>query len=130
MPTFRVGANQYAQQHIKLSRPMIEGGAANTANATFQWMIRTPVLFPEAGVKLKPRSTVPDVTGGGTTNPLSVSGTITPAGVLQKQTNKLPAGTITPAATLVKTTLKVFTGTVTPAGALQKQINKLFAGTI
>jgi hypothetical protein len=94
------------------------------------------------------------VAGGGVTNPLSVAGTITPAGALTKTTMKPLAGSVTPAAAgqpvrqtqlavgrtagtttptgaVVKrwTPASPFAGTVTPAGAETRQTQKPLSGT-
>lgn len=58
----------------------------------------------------------------------TLSGGITPAGVLVKQTKKVVAGGITPAGALVKVVSRALSGAITPAGALVKTTTKVLAG--
>lgn len=64
----------------------------------------------------------------GTTFPVSVSGTVTPAGALTRQPAKLPAGTLTPTGAAVKQSTKTYAGSATPTGALARQVAKAFTG--
>mgnify|MGYP000190262345 CR=1 FL=1 len=68
--------------------------------------------------------------GGGTTYPLTVGGTLTPVGGLIKQPRKIFLGTLTPAGALAKQTNKTLAGSLTPAGAERNQPNKVTAGTL
>lgn len=67
---------------------------------------------------------------GGTTYPISLSGSITPVGTLVKLTAKTLAGGATPVGTIVKQTSKTLAGAVAPTGALAKLIGKVFGGSI
>jgi hypothetical protein len=66
-------------------------------------------------------------TVGGTTFTQTLSGSITPAGALVKQTAKRVTGTITPAGALVKAVSKPLAGSITPAGAITNLRLKLLA---
>ncbi len=66
----------------------------------------------------------------GTTYTQDVSGAITPAGALTKQTNKTLSGALATAGALAKQINKTLSGTVTSAGALAKQTNKTLSGAI
>jgi hypothetical protein len=67
---------------------------------------------------------------GGTTFTKSVSGSITPAGVLSRSTVKLIAATITAAGVIVRSTLKNIAGTISSTGTIARQTAKNLAGTI
>jgi hypothetical protein len=69
---------------------------------------------------------------GGTTFDQAVSGTVTPAGAVTRQTGKVAAGAVTPAGSLVRLVAKTVAGTVTPAGALAtiKAVLRSFTGTV
>lgn len=73
---------------------------------------------------------VPTITFNGTSNPISVGGTITPTGALAKQTAKLPTGTVTPTGALLRETRKTPTGTIGSAGSLVKQFVRTLAGSV
>jgi hypothetical protein len=70
------------------------------------------------------------VAGGGTTTPVSVSGSTTPAGALVRQPAKIPTGSVTPTGAAVKKTVRTVTGTVTPSGLALKQLGRALAGTV
>ncbi len=69
---------------------------------------------------------------GGSTFNITPSGTITPAGVLVKDTSKPFTGTITPAGLLTKSLAKLWSGSVTPTGALAllRTLPNSFSGTL
>lgn len=69
-------------------------------------------------------------TGGGTTQNLNVSGSVTPSGALVKQEQKRLAGTATPAGTIARLASTHYAGGSTPAGALTKTPAKVFAGAV
>lgn len=66
--------------------------------------------------------------GGGTTYPVSLSGTVTPAAGLVRQTSHLTAGSISPAGAAAKRLSRVFAGTSTPSGAAVKLTARTVAG--
>lgn len=59
-----------------------------------------------------------DTGGAGTQFQQSVSGTLTTAGALAKETRKGPSGTVTSSGALLKSTSRALLGTLTTAGAL------------
>lgn len=73
-----------------------------------------------------------NVAAGGTTHPLSVGGTITPAGVLVRQAGKAPAGSLAPTGAVQKTAEKPLAGATTPVGALEaiRTLVRNYSGTI
>lgn len=69
--------------------------------------------------------------GGGTTFPVSIGGTLTSAGALQKQDNLIRAGTLSSAATITKANAQAaFAGTLSSAGSLLKATSRSLAGTL
>ena len=60
------------------------------------------------------------IPAGGTTTPMSVSGSITPAAALTNQGRKALAGSSTPSGTLTKQTRKPLAGSSTPSGAARQ----------
>lgn len=58
------------------------------------------------------------------------AGVVTPSGALSRQVNKILSGGITPTGVITKKISKSFTGAITPSGTLLKQVNKLFTGGI
>lgn len=67
---------------------------------------------------------------GGTQTPQSVSGTLTTAGALLKETRRALTGTLTTAGALNKRTSRALVGTLTTAGALSKRVNRALTGTL
>lgn len=67
---------------------------------------------------------------GGTTYNQSVSGTLTTAGALTKQTNKPLTGTLSPTGSLIKQVAFHLIGTLSSAGTLLKRTNKPLSGTL
>lgn len=67
---------------------------------------------------------------GGTTTPISLSGAVTPAGALVRQTGKPLAGSTTPTGTALRQTLKTLAGSTVPAGALTRTVVKALAGAV
>jgi hypothetical protein len=67
---------------------------------------------------------------GGTAYTQSISGSLTPAGALTKQTGKALSGSSTATGALTKLTSKAFAGSITSAGVLSRSIAKSFAGSI
>jgi hypothetical protein len=67
---------------------------------------------------------------GGTTTPISLSGAVTPAGALARQTGKPLTGSTTPTGTALRQTLKSLAGATTPTGALTRNVIKALAGTV
>jgi hypothetical protein len=68
--------------------------------------------------------------GGPTAYMQSVSGTLTPAGALNKKAKKLASGTLTTAGVASKKTAKSMSGTLTTSGAIVKKTAHLLAGTL
>lgn len=60
----------------------------------------------------------------------TLTGTVTPAGVLVKSAGSHITGLVTPTGVLVKSPGSHFAGTVTPAGALVKSAGRHLAGTV
>ena len=67
---------------------------------------------------------------GGTTTPISLAGSVTPAGALARQTGKPVAGSTTPTGATLRQTLKVLAGATTPAGTLTRAAAKALAGAV
>lgn len=67
---------------------------------------------------------------GGTTTPISLSGAVTPAGALARQTGKPLAGSTTPTGAALRQTLKTLAGSTSPVGALTRNVAKAFAGAV
>lgn len=67
---------------------------------------------------------------GGTTNNLSVSGSITPAGALVKQDGKALSGAVTPAGAATKQANKSASGSVAPSGSVVRSFASALAGAI
>lgn len=68
--------------------------------------------------------------GGGSVFPLSLGGTITPAGATTKNVAALKAGAIAPAAAILRATAKGLAGAVTPSGVPTKSGAKTLAGGV
>lgn len=68
--------------------------------------------------------------GPATTSYQTLTGAVTPAGVLVRQDNKTFTGTLTPAGTLTRSALKTLAGAVTPTSALVRQAGKVVAGSL
>lgn len=68
--------------------------------------------------------------GGGTTFFQTNTGSLTPAGALERRVNKELAGSLTATGALVKQIEKTLAGSMTPAGAVTKLIQKLLAGVV
>ena len=67
---------------------------------------------------------------GGTTYPQSLSGNITPSGVLIKKTNLPLSGTLQPFGALIKRTGITLTGLVSATGSLVKQTSSFLSGSV
>lgn len=67
---------------------------------------------------------------GGTEYTQSVSGGITPSGVVLKLTSKTFSGGITPTGAVNKLSTKTFSGGITPSGSLLKQAQKILSGAL
>lgn len=70
------------------------------------------------------------VPASGTAYTQDTSGTLTSAGAITKQANKVAAGTLTSAGAMVRSVAKSVAGTLTTAGAAIKQTAKSLAGTL
>lgn len=62
--------------------------------------------------------------------PIDLAGSLTPAGSLINQVNKLTAGSATPSGTMLKQVFKNLSGSLTPSGTNLKQLARTFAGAI
>lgn len=71
-----------------------------------------------------------ELAGGATQYNQSAGGTLTTAGALVKQDNKVLAGTLTSSGALIKRCNKVLAGTLTSAGALVKRTFSSLSGTL
>lgn len=67
-------------------------------------------------------------TVGATTYPISVGGSLTPAGAPTRQPGKVLAGAATPGGGLARAVGKVLGGAVAPAGTAARQTQQVFAG--
>jgi hypothetical protein len=67
---------------------------------------------------------------GGTTTPISVSGSLTPAGAVVRQIGKRPAGSLTPTGIVARQARRLLAGTLTPTAAVAKQVGKRPAGAV
>ena len=70
------------------------------------------------------------VVAGGNSTPLAVAGSLTPAGVLVRQTKKSFAGGFTPGGIVSKSNPRSFAGSLVPAAGLTKSGWKTFTGTL
>lgn len=70
------------------------------------------------------------LTAGGTTTPISLSGSVAPAGSVSRQTSKPLAGSTTPTGAMLRQTIKTLAGATGPAGALTRSITKALAGAV
>lgn len=82
-----------------------------------------PILFLDGSIQ-------PVKLGAGGAQTLSVGGTLSSAGVLQKQVNKIVAGAVTLTGALARLPSKTFPGTLGSSGALSRQTNKRITGTL
>lgn len=71
-----------------------------------------------------------EIKSSGTTETLSIGGTLTSTGTLSRQANTKPAGAITPSGTLVRVGNKSITGTLTSAGTVKYLISHLLSGVL
>lgn len=110
-----VGAWPFNQASATDAVPDDSGNGATSATITGTTIVADPVGFFGGG-------------GGPTTYNQSVSGGLTPAGVLVRRGGKTLAGALTPAGALVRQAQKRPAGALTPAGALARQAQKTFAG--
>ncbi len=70
------------------------------------------------------------VIASGTNYTQSNSGTLTSAGAITKQTNKVAVGTLTSAGVIVRSVVKSVAGTLTTAGAITKRAAKSLVGAL
>lgn len=82
-----------------------------------------PLLFLDGSVQ-------PVKLGAGGAQTLSVGGTLSSSGVLQKQVNKIVAGAVTLTGALARLPSKILPGTLGSSGALSRQTNKRITGTL
>lgn len=68
--------------------------------------------------------------GGGTQYTTTLSGSITPAGVLFKQTQRSLSGVITPVGSIIHLCQRTLSAIITPSGLLTKQTRRSLAGVI
>jgi hypothetical protein len=67
---------------------------------------------------------------GGTTFNITPSGSVSPAGALTKQAQKVLSGAISPTGALRKALARLLSGSITPAGLLLKQPQKPLSGAV
>jgi hypothetical protein len=101
-----------AQTGGQATRTMV-GDAPGAGTVTEGWDINFDLYWQFWGVSLKG-------VASGTNTPISVGGTVTPAGSLVKATAATKTGTAAPAGTLRRSTAATKLGASTPAGALAR----------
>lgn len=69
-------------------------------------------------------------TAGGTTYPISISGSMTATGALIRQAQKVLTGSSTATGALTKQTQKAFTGSSTASGVMSRMTAKAFTGSM
>lgn len=90
-------------------------GAFSGAASTSEWAALTIIIHPATGTQFNQ----------------SVSGGITPSGVISKMAGKIVAGSNTPSGTVNKSTSKSFSGNLSSiVGTVSKSVQKSLAGTI
>jgi hypothetical protein len=111
-----------AQTGGQATRTML-GDAPGAGTVTEGWDLNFDLYWQFWGVSLKG-------VASGTNTPISVGGTVTPAGSLVKATAATKTGTATPAGTLRRSTAATKLASTTPAGAIAKTIAETKAGSI
>jgi len=116
----------FDQQATGQTVPDLTGGGANQNAITGTTVASTSPVVWSYGHDVSAPHSVP--AAGGSTTPISVAGSMTPAGALVRQTGHLTAGSVTPTGGATKRTSRTLAGTTTPTGAILKLLGRLMVG--